>query len=126
MYAVSRVASANTEFPQQNGETWVKNPDDKLYFDVDPTIAAEHCKPFIKSQLLMNEWSVECIYTGWEKVPSTYILSEHDRTISPQVQEMCAGLAKSEVIRIPTGHMPMLSEPKMLAEKIVGCLRLNT
>lgn len=109
----------------QDGETWVKDPDDKFFFDVDPAVAAKHCKPFIKSQPLMDEWSVECTYTGWDKAPSSYILTEHDRTISPQVQEMCSGLAKSEVIKIPTGHMPMLSDPKMLADKIISCLKLD-
>lgn len=73
----------------------------------------------------MNEWSVECTYTGWEKVPSTYILTENDQTIPPQVQEMCAGLAGSEVVRMKTGHMPMLADPKGLAERIVGAIGLE-
>lgn len=114
-----------TNWEAKDGETWVKDPDDKLFFDVDPAVAEKYCKPFIKSQPLIEDWSVECTYTGWEKAPSSYILTEHDRTISPQVQEMCSGLAKCEVIRIPTGHMPMLSEPTMLAEKILSCIKLD-
>lgn len=101
------------------------DPDDKIFFDVDPAISAKYCKPFMKSQPLMEEWSVPCTYTGWEKVPSFYILTENDRTISAQVQEMCSGLAKSTVIRISTGHMPMLSEPKLLAEKVISCLNID-
>ena len=72
-----------------------------------------------------DDWNVNCTYTGWEKVPSSYILCEHDRVMSPQVQEMCAGIAKSEVIKIPTGHMPMLADPTMLADGIVSCLKLD-
>lgn len=74
----------------------------------------------------MDEWNAKCTYTGWVKVPSYYILTEHDRTISEQTQEMCSGLAQSKVIRIPTGHMPMLSEPQLLAEKVLTCLQLDS
>ena len=45
--------------------------------------------------------------------------------ISSQVQEMCAGIAESEVIKIPTGHMAMLADPTMLADKVVSCLKLG-
>lgn len=94
----------------------------QVFFDVDPA-AAKQSKSFIKSQPLMDEWSVECTYTGWKKAPSSYILTEQDRTISSQVQEMCSRLAGSEVIRISTGHMPMLSEPKMLGDTVISCLK---
>lgn len=65
-----------------------------------------------------------CTYTGWDKVPSGYILTENDRIISPQVQEMCSGIAKSQVVKISTGHMPMLSNPKLLVEKVLSFLGL--
>ena len=39
---------------------------------------------------------------------------------------MCACVAKSEeVIKIPTGHMPMLADPTMLADRVVSCLKLE-
>ncbi|KAL3430068.1 hypothetical protein BDV09DRAFT_189577 [Aspergillus tetrazonus] len=71
-------------------------------------------------------WVGNCTYCGWEKVPSSYLLTEHDRILSPQVQEICAGISGSEVIRIPAGHLPMLSDPKTLAEKVVSCLKLGS
>ncbi|KAF2165964.1 hypothetical protein M409DRAFT_23692 [Zasmidium cellare ATCC 36951] len=113
-----------TDWEVKDGATYLPDPDSKLFSDVNPAIAEKHCKPFIKSQPLMDDWNVECTYTGWEKVPSTYVLTENDKTISPQVQEMCAGLAKSEVVRISTGHMPMLSEPKVLAEAVVRSIEM--
>lgn len=109
----------------QDGATLLPDADVKLFSDVDASIAEKYCKPFIKSQPLMSEWGVECTYTGWDKVPSTYVLTENDQTISPEVQAMCAGLAGSEVVRMQTGHMPMLADPKGLAERIVECIGLK-
>ncbi|KAL3448448.1 Alpha/beta hydrolase fold-1 [Aspergillus insuetus] len=107
----------------KGGEAYCRTPDELLFHDVEPAVAAKY-EPFFKCQPAEG-WAGDCTYCGWEKVPSSYILSEHDRVIPPHVQEMCAGIAKSDVIRIPTGHMPMLSDPKLLAEKVVGCLGLD-
>ncbi|KAF9887614.1 hypothetical protein FE257_009707 [Aspergillus nanangensis] len=107
----------------KGGEGYCRDPDELLFHDVDDTVARKY-EEFFRCQPAEG-WAGHCTYTGWEKVPSSYILSEHDRVVPPQVQEMCAGLAGSDVIRIPAGHMPMLSDPKMLAKKVVGCLGLK-
>ncbi|KAL3492470.1 hypothetical protein BJX62DRAFT_224610 [Aspergillus germanicus] len=107
----------------RGGEAYCRTPDELLFHDVDPAIAAKY-ESFFKCQPAKG-WAGNCTYCGWEKVSSSYILTEHDRVVPPQVQEMCARIAKSDVIRIPTGHMPMLSDPKLLAEKVVGCLGLD-
>lgn len=122
--ACPRVNRRTTDIVK-DGATYLPDSETKLFADVDPAIAEKHCKPFIKSQPLMDEWGVECTYTGWDKAPSRYILTENDQTISPQVQEMCARLAGSEVVRMKTGHMPMLADPKGFAEKIVTCIGLE-
>ncbi|KAK4494432.1 hypothetical protein PRZ48_014730 [Zasmidium cellare] len=114
-----------TDWEEKDGATFLPSPETKLFTDVDPSIAAKHCTPFIKSQPLMSDWNVECTYTGWDKVPSTYVLTEDDQTISPQVQEMCAGLAGSEVVRVKTGHMPMLADPRGLAGVVVKSIGLK-
>ncbi|KAL3456012.1 alpha/beta-hydrolase [Aspergillus heterothallicus] len=106
----------------KGGELYCRNVDEVLFHDVDPVVAKKYA-PFLKCQPAEG-WTGNCTYTGWEKVPSSYIFTEDDKVLSPQVQEMCSGIAKSDIIRIPTGHMPMLSDPKILAEKVVGCLGL--
>ncbi|KAL2827112.1 Alpha/Beta hydrolase protein [Aspergillus pseudoustus] len=107
----------------KGGEAYCRNPDELLFHDVDPAVAKKY-EAFFKCQPAEG-WAGNCTYTGWDKVPSTYILAENDKVLPPQVQEICAGIAKSDVIRIPTGHVPMLSEPKMLAKQVVTCLELD-
>ncbi|RDW92777.1 alpha/beta hydrolase [Aspergillus mulundensis] len=106
-----------------DGQAHCADPDELLFHDVDKAVAAKY-KPVLKGQPAEG-WVGNCTYCGWERVPSSYILTEHDQSLSPQMQEMCAGIAGSEVIRIPCGHLPMLSEPKLLAEKVVECLKLG-
>ncbi|KAL4750115.1 hypothetical protein BDW72DRAFT_213646 [Aspergillus terricola var. indicus] len=107
----------------ESGEAHCRDPDSLLFHDVNKDVAAVY-KPLLKCQPA-DGWVGNCTYCGWEKVPSSYLLTEHDRVLSPQTQEMCAGISGSEVIRIPAGHLPMLSDPKMLAEEVVACLKLE-
>ncbi|CBF73646.1 predicted protein [Aspergillus nidulans FGSC A4] len=107
-----------------NGEAQCRDPDNLLFHDVDKDVATIY-QPLLKCQPAEG-WVGKCTYCGWEKVPSSYLLTEHDRVLSPRVQEICAGISGSEVIRIPAGHLPMLSDPKMLAEKVVSCLKLDS
>ncbi|KAL4739986.1 Alpha/beta hydrolase fold-1 [Aspergillus similis] len=107
----------------ESGEAHCRDPNRLLFHDVDKDVAAVY-QPLLECQPAEG-WVGNCTYCGWEKVPSSYLITEHDRVISPQVQEMCAGISGSEVIRIPAGHLPMFSDPKMLAEKVVSCLKLG-
>ncbi|KAL5341910.1 alpha/beta-hydrolase [Aspergillus crustosus] len=110
-------------FRIENGGAHCKDPDAILFHDTDPEIAEKY-KATLKPQPAEG-WHGTCTYAGWEKVPSAYILTEHDRAISPEIQEACAGIAGSEVVRIPTGHMPMTSHPKLLAEKVLSFINLE-
>ncbi|KAL5049370.1 hypothetical protein BDW71DRAFT_159869 [Aspergillus fruticulosus] len=107
----------------EGGEAHCRDPDSLLFHDVGKSVAAKY-QPFLKCQPAEG-WVGNCTYCGWEKAPSSYILTEQDRVMSPQVQEMCAGIAGSEVVRIPAGHLPMLSNPKMLAGEVISCLKLG-
>ncbi|KAL4860696.1 hypothetical protein BDV12DRAFT_191553 [Aspergillus spectabilis] len=110
-------------FRIENGEAHCRDPDEILFHDTDPAVAQKY-KPLLKGQP-SEGWNGICTYCGWEKVPSSYILTEHDRAIPPEIQEACSGIAGSEVVRIPTGHMPMTSHPKMLAAKVVSLVKLE-
>ncbi|KAL3470107.1 hypothetical protein BJX99DRAFT_251472 [Aspergillus californicus] len=107
----------------EGGEAHCADPDGLLFHDVDPAVAEKY-KAFITYQPAEG-WVGNCTHCGWEKAPSSYIIAENDRALPLQLQEACAGIAKSEVIKIPTGHMPMLSDPKLLAEKVISCLQLQ-
>ena len=52
---------------------------------------------------------------AWRELPSTYVLCEQDRAITPQAQERLAARCR-DVVRMPTSHSPMLSRPELLVE----------
>lgn len=60
-------------------------------------------------------------HVGWRHIPTTYLVCESDRCIPPYVQEGMLASAGGAVrtVRLPSGHVPMLSMP----EKLVDVLR---
>lgn len=82
--------------------------DDDLAFVVDPA----RCVPdTVHHYLQPVRWSVA------GAVPVTYVLTEADRPVAPAMQEeMVARLPEPpRVVRIPTGHLPMVTAPDALA-----------
>jgi pimeloyl-ACP methyl ester carboxylesterase len=54
------------------------------------------------------------------KIPKTYISTENDVTLVPDFQNMFIQTGGfTNVIKIPTGHAPMLSAPDKLVEILV-------
>jgi pimeloyl-ACP methyl ester carboxylesterase len=52
---------------------------------------------------------------SWRTVPSTFVICEHDRAISPARQRAMASRAGS-TLTVPTSHSAMLSRPDLVAE----------
>jgi pimeloyl-ACP methyl ester carboxylesterase len=65
----------------------------------------------------------EIVVTAYKYIPSTYIICENDKVAPPQYQEMFAAAAGAKVIKLATGHMPMLSQPDALVEKIAEMVK---
>lgn len=65
-------------------------------------------------------WDGTTTYCGWRDVASTYLVCEGDKCLPAPVQEQCAEMAGSEVVRCPAGHMVMLSMPEKVVEVIVN------
>lgn len=56
-------------------------------------------------------------YEPWHDIPSAYIITEDDRGLPAQIQELLAAKLKAEVVyRIKSSHSPFLSMPDRLAE----------
>ena len=55
---------------------------------------------------------------AWRYIPSTYIVTEKNQDVTPQVQESFAASINADIERLDTGHCPMLSQPDRLAKKI--------
>ena len=57
-------------------------------------------------------------HAAWRYIPTTYLICEVDKAILPHVQESMvastAGVVKA--VRLPSGHLPMLSMPDRLSD----------
>jgi len=83
--------------------------DDDLAFAVDPI----RCVPdTVHHYFQPVHWSLA------KGVPVTYVLNERDRPIPPGLQEeMVARLPEPPtVVRLPTGHLPAVTHPDLLAK----------
>lgn len=92
-------------------------PDETFYNDVQPQTAA-----WAQSRLLPSTFAAftETITAAaWRCIPSTYVICERDQSGPPRWQEAMAQRA-NRIERLSTGHSPMLSQPKALAEIIDG------
>lgn len=56
-------------------------------------------------------------YEPWHDIPSAYIITEDDRGLPPQIQELLSAKLGTEVVyRIKSSHSPFMSMPERLAE----------
>ena len=99
--------------PEQFRGAYGEDPlsDDDLFFVVDPV----RCVPdTVHHYFQPVRWSLA------RGVPVTYVLNERDRPIPPALQEeMIARLPDApDVIRLPTGHLPAVTHPELLAKAV--------
>lgn len=69
--------------------------------------------------------SGELTYPGYKFIPTTYLVTENDKIISPEAQKEMIAFAEGEgvkvnVITTQSGHVPMLSIPEKVAETLIG------
>lgn len=57
---------------------------------------------------------------AWATKPSWYIVADQDRMIHPDAQRALAKKIGAKTISLHTSHVPMLSDPKAVAEAIAG------
>jgi len=56
---------------------------------------------------------------AWRTKPSWCVIASNDRAVSPELQKAEAATMKATSITIPSSHVPMLSQPKAVADLIV-------
>jgi pimeloyl-ACP methyl ester carboxylesterase len=56
--------------------------------------------------------------TAWRERPITYVITEQDAIVPPQVQEAMAARAGASTVRMATSHSPFLSQPATVADII--------
>jgi hypothetical protein len=66
----------------------------------------------------------ELTYAGYKDVPVSYLFTEKDQTVTPEMQQVCidnieqATGNKVDVRRLDSGHFPFLSRPNEVAQII--------
>src|SRR4030095_7234328 len=56
---------------------------------------------------------------AWETKPSWFIVAKQDGIISPELERYKAKLIKATTIELNSGHVPMISQPKKVADFII-------
>jgi pimeloyl-ACP methyl ester carboxylesterase len=57
---------------------------------------------------------------AWQTKPSWYIVAQHDHMIQPDLERAIAKKLNARTTELPTGHVPMLSRPRDVADVIVA------
>ncbi|GAP93177.1 putative catalytic protein [Rosellinia necatrix] len=99
-----------------NGRFAMKNTAEILYHDLPATEAQ-----YWESKTIDQSYAVQTTAItneGFRHVRSTYVVCENDRGPPPQYQEMFGKTAGSDVLKLSSGHSPMLSHTEKLVEMI--------
>ncbi|ROV91472.1 hypothetical protein VSDG_07159 [Cytospora chrysosperma] len=111
--SVATAVGDSADHDHWDGRFKMRVPLTTMYNDLPADEAAYWAERVIAQSGAVKETAVErCAYTY---LPSTYVVCMGDKAVPPQVQEMFARLAGSEVRRIESGHSPMLSRPDEVA-----------
>jgi pimeloyl-ACP methyl ester carboxylesterase len=62
---------------------------------------------------------------GWKTIPSWYLASSHDRTISPVAELAMARRAHAHTVEIDSSHVAMISHPKAVTHLILAAARAD-
>jgi len=88
-------------------------PEQIFYADVDPDLATWAATRLAHQSLAAL--TQPQTRAAWRKVPSTYIVCEHDQAIPVAAQEAMSRRA-AKTLRLPTSHSPFLADPSRLAD----------
>ncbi|KAI4600106.1 hypothetical protein KJ359_001208 [Pestalotiopsis sp. 9143b] len=99
-----------------NGRFTIKNSAEILYHDLPPVEAQYWESKIIDQSYAVQEYKMT--NEAYRFVPSTYVVCENDRGPPPQYQEMFGATAGSKILKMSSGHSPMLSHTVQLAQMI--------
>ncbi|KAI0108671.1 hypothetical protein GGR51DRAFT_514554, partial [Nemania sp. FL0031] len=103
--------SENNE-TKPGGRFTMKNPAKIIYDDL-PDEEAKYWESKIVDQSFAVQ-TTEMTRGPQKKCPSTYVLCKNDHGPPPHIQELWAEAAGSKLIKIDSGHSPMLSRTEEL------------
>ncbi|MCJ1360079.1 MAG: hypothetical protein MMC33_010082 [Icmadophila ericetorum] len=102
-----------------DGRFYLKDGGKLLYNDLPETEATLWASRLIPQSHKVQD--TKLTRAAYKYIPSTYLMCENDQAAPLQYQEMFAASSKAtEVEKCTSGHSPMLSQPEMLAQKIIA------
>ncbi|MEU4422476.1 alpha/beta hydrolase [Actinoplanes sp. NPDC024001] len=93
------------------------DPRAQLYGDVPDEIAERAVRQLVVQRI--QPWVDRVTQAAWHTVPTTYIVTDNDNSLSSELQERMAKHC-DEVHHMPTSHSPFLSRPAELAALMTG------
>ncbi|KAH9871548.1 hypothetical protein J1614_005803 [Plenodomus biglobosus] len=108
-------------YVKDDGRFFLKGGASLLYNDLPDDEAADWESRLIPQSHAVQKSEIEI--TAYKYIPSTYMVCENDKAAPPEYQEMFAGAAGAKIVKLATGHMPMLSQPDALVEKVVEAVK---
>lgn len=91
------------------------NPQHVFFNDCEPEVAERAAAALVPQR--KEVFRQEIVAAAWHRVPSTYVVCEHDNALPPPLQERMAERAGT-VRRLDTGHSAFLSRPADVTEII--------
>jgi pimeloyl-ACP methyl ester carboxylesterase len=67
-----------------------------------------------------NELGANVTAVAWKHKPTFYIVADHDRMISPELEAKFAAQMNAKTIHLPSSHVVMLSHPVQVADFIAS------
>ncbi|CAF9939500.1 MAG: hypothetical protein HETSPECPRED_001798 [Heterodermia speciosa] len=102
-----------------SGRIIADDPVYAFYNDVSADVAAYWSPQITHSDVAA--FATPLKYAAWRLIPTTYVICEMDKSVLPHVQESMVVSTEGAVkaIRLPSGHLPMLSVPEALSDILV-------
>jgi hypothetical protein len=102
----------------------IDSPRTSLYADLSDEQAATAESRLINQTA--SSFAGRVTAAGWRSIPTSYIVSDHDRAIPPAMQLEMAAAAGADVLHLNSSHSAFLSMPADLADVIIGIIHQGT
>ncbi|TVY36053.1 hypothetical protein LSUB1_G006303 [Lachnellula subtilissima] len=110
-------------FEYDGGAIHCKTPEKLLFNDLD-AVATEKWVKVLRPQPAAG-WDDTVTYSGWEEVPSVYLVCAKDAILPETMQLGFAQLAGSQITRCNAGHMVQISMPEKVVEVVKAAAEAN-
>lgn len=96
----------------------------EMGFNDLPKDQAEHWASQLTHEPLRGTAGQEATYTGWQVVPSTYLVCENDKILPPEYQRMViSGIKDAEVVSCDAAHFVIISQPQTVVDLVLRICR---